>query len=233
MRWARDLHDTLLQTVQGLIFKFRALAERMPDRSPVRQEMEKKNLDHADQVLEEGRDCVQSLPSATTVSVGELPAMFQRLVEEFSADRTVTLKTVVGGRVRELHPTIQEESLKIGREAIMNALQHSEGRNIEVEIIYDSREFRLRVRDDGRGIDPAILEDGGHAGHWGLQGMRDRAHRIGAELELWSRLRSGTEVELRIPGATAYRFTDGQADFRAMRSFLLAGFLIVTALSRG
>ena len=74
-----------------------------------------------------------------------------------------------------------------------------------MEIIYDSREFRLRIRDDGRGIDPAILETGGRADHWGLQGMRERAHRIGGKLDLWSRPGSGTEVELTVPASTAYR----------------------------
>lgn len=207
---ARDLHDTLLQSVQGLILKFHALARRVPDRDPVRQDMEK-ILDSADQVLGEGRDRVRTLRSATH-SFGELPAAFQRVVEEFSPDRTAILNTMVGGGVRELHPMIREESFLIGREAIINALQHSEGRNLEVEIIYDLREFRLRIRDDGRGIDPEILEDGGRAGHWGLQGMRERANRIGAQLELWSGPGSGTEIELRIPGATAYLSIDGRAD---------------------
>lgn len=208
-RIARDLHDTLLQSVQGLILKFNALATRMPDRDPVRHEMEK-TLDYADQVLGEGRDRVRSLRSAT-VSVGQLPAAFQRVVEEFSRDSTAALKTIVEGSVRELHPMILEESYSIGREAIINALQHSQCRNIEVEFIYDSREFRLRICDDGRGIDPVILEDGGRAGHWGLQGMRERAQRIGGQLELWSRPGSGTEVELKVPGATAYLSADGGA----------------------
>jgi len=100
---------------------------------------------------------------------------------------------------------VREESYSVGREAIINALTHSEGRNIEVEIIYESREFRLRIRDDGRGIDPGTLEAGGRADHWGLQGMRERAHRIGGKLDLWSRPGSGTEVELSVPASTAYR----------------------------
>ena len=73
-----------------------------------------------------------------------------------------------------------------------------------MEITYESREFRLRIRDDGRGIDPEVLEKGGRDDHWGLQGMRERAKRIGAKLDLWSRPGSGTEVELTVPAATAY-----------------------------
>jgi len=104
---------------------------------------------------------------------------------------------------------IREESYFVGREAIINALTHSDGRNVEVEIIYDSSEFRLRIRDDGRGIDPDVLEKGGRSGHWGLQGMRERADRIGAKLNLWSRPGSGSEVELTVPAATAYRSPRG------------------------
>jgi signal transduction histidine kinase len=202
-RIARELHDTLLQDVQGLILKLDAIAKRMPTSEPAREEIEK-TLDYADRVLAEGRDRVRNL-RVYSVSDNELPAAFQRIAEELSPDRTATLKTVVEGSVRELYPTIQEECFLIGREAISNALRHSEGSNIEVEIIYDPREFRLRIRDDGRGIDAEVLEKGARANHWGLQGMRERAERIGAELEVWSRVGSGTEVQLTVPAAAAYR----------------------------
>jgi signal transduction histidine kinase len=160
-RIARKLHDTLLQDVQGLILKIDAIAKRIPTTDPNRQEIEKP-LDHADQVLAEGRDRVRSLRSAT-VSDGDLSAAFQLVAEE-SSPHWATFKTVVEGGARELHPMVREESYSVGREAIINALTHSKGRNVEVEIIYDSSEFRLRIRDDGRGIDPAVLEgQGTHA----------------------------------------------------------------------
>jgi len=207
-RIARELHDSLLQNVQGLILKIHAIAKRMPAADLTRQEIEK-TLDYGDQVLAEGRDRVRSLRSAT-VSDGDLSAAFQLVAEESSPNRTATFKTVVEGRIRELHPMVREESYSIGREAIINALAHSKGRNVEVEIIYDSGEFCLRVRDDGCGIDPDVLEKGGRADHWGLQGMRERADRIGARLDLWSRPESGTEVELTVPAATAYRAARGK-----------------------
>jgi len=103
---------------------------------------------------------------------------------------------------------IREETYCIGREALVNAFTHSKGLNVEVEISYDARQFRLRVRDDGRGFDPKILEDGGRPDHWGLKGMRERSARIGAQLNVWSRPESGTEVELIVPGGTAYQSLD-------------------------
>jgi signal transduction histidine kinase len=212
-RIARELHDTLLQNVQGLILKISVTAKRIPETDPTRQEFEK-TLDYADHVLAEGRDRVRSLRSET-VPDGDLSAAFQLVAEESSPNRIATFRTVVEGDVRELNPMIQEESYSVGREAIINALKHSEGHNVEVEIIYESHEFRLRIRDDGRGIDPHLLEMGGRADHWGLQGMRERANNMGAKFDLWSRLESGTEVELTVPAAIAYRTPRGKpADSR-------------------
>jgi signal transduction histidine kinase len=201
-RIARELHDTLLQNVQGLILKLHAVAKHMPREEPSRQAIEKA-LDHADQVLAEGRDRVRNL-RATAESLSDLSAAFQRVAEETAPSRAATLRTVVEGDIRELHPMILEESYSIGREALINALVHSEGLHVEVEITYDARQFRLRIRDDGRGIDADILEKG-RTDHWGLQGMRERAGRIGAQLELWSRPGSGTEIGLTVPAAMAYR----------------------------
>ena len=75
---------------------------------------------------------------------------------------------------------------------------------IEVEIRYDEEQLRLRIRYDGKGIDPLVLDHGHAPGHWGLRGMRERAKLIGGVFEVWSELESGTEVELSIPAASAY-----------------------------
>jgi signal transduction histidine kinase len=215
-RIARDLHDTLLQSVQGLILKFHAGIKQIPLEIPARQTMERA-LDHADQVLAEGRDRVRNL-RATAVSIDDLPVAFKSVAEETPQGRSATFKTVVEGSVRQLHPLVHEESYCIGREAIVNALTHSGGRNVEVEIIYENRQFRLRVRDDGHGIDPKVLAEGGRSDHWGMQGMRERANRIGAELKIWSGHGTGTEVELTVPGATAYQ-ADGANATRLGRRF--------------
>ncbi len=202
-RIARDLHDTLLQSVQGLILRFDAVAQQIPPDQPAYSDLES-TLNRADEVLAEGRDRVRNLRT-NSVPFGDLPAAFQNVVEEISQGRDVTFKAVVEGNVRELHPMVREEAYCIGREALINALTHSEGHHVEVEIAYKLQMFLLRVRDDGRGFDSGILEDGGRPGHWGLQGMRERAERIGAELKIWSGHRTGTEVELSVPSPTAYQ----------------------------
>jgi signal transduction histidine kinase len=107
------------------------------------------------------------------------------------------------GRVHELHPIVRDEVYRIAREALRNAFSHAGAHRIEAEIIYAERLFRLRIRDDGEGIAPTILEDG-RAGHYGLAGMRERAAEIGAKLDIWSGVGTGTEIDLSVPGSIAY-----------------------------
>jgi signal transduction histidine kinase len=202
---ARDLHDTVLQSVQGLILKVDAGVRQIAREDPARQNLELA-LDYADQVLSEGRDRVRSLRSAAG-QVSDLSSALQRVTDQMRRDSSVSIKTVVEGSERELHPVVLEESYSIGREALVNALSHSEGQSVEVEITYDPKQFRLRVRDDGRGIEPEILEKGGREGHWGLSGMRERAQKIAGQLEFRSQPGTGTEVQLTVPAKTAYRST--------------------------
>ena len=216
-RIARDLHDTLLQSVQGLILKFHAVSKQIPADTPAYNALEK-TLDHADEVLAEGRDSIRNL-RVNSALISDLPAAFRSVAEQTSQGRSAIFKTVVEGRVRELHPLVLEECYCIGREAIINALSHSDGQHVEAEIGYDSRQFRLRVRDDGRGIDPKIIDAGGRAGHWGLQGMNERARKIGGQLRFWSRPETGTEVELTVPAATAYRSSSQESKRFFSRGF--------------
>jgi signal transduction histidine kinase len=108
------------------------------------------------------------------------------------------------GTPQDLQPIVRDDVYRIVGEALRNAFKHAAARHIEVEIYYDDSQLRLRVRDDGKGIDPQVLDGAGRAGHWGLLGMRERANLIGGKLEVWSSPGSGTEIELIIPAAIAY-----------------------------
>ena len=109
---------------------------------------------------------------------------------------------------------LQDEVYRISREVIRNAFAHAVASHIEVEIRYDQDQLRLRVRDDGKGIDPKVLAAGGPAGHYGIRGMRERAQRIGARLDFWSEAGAGTEVELTVPGSMAYQKGQDRRRFR-------------------
>jgi signal transduction histidine kinase len=201
-RIARELHDTLLQATQGLVLRFQAVAEKIPPSDPVRALIDR-TLDRADDVLAEGRDRVKGL-RASADFVQDLPCAFAALGEELLGEDSRRFEVVVEGAVRMLEPMVREELYRIGYEATANAVQHAEADRIELELDYGVDEFRLRVRDNGRGIDDDVLETGGKPGHWGLSGMRERAVKIGATLDIWSRPHSGTEVDVRLPAAIAY-----------------------------
>ena len=108
------------------------------------------------------------------------------------------------GHARDLRPTVRDEIYKVAAEALRNAYRHAEAGQVEAEIRYDDKEFRLRVRDDGKGIDPAVLASQGIQGHYGLRGMPERAALMGGKLAVWSEVGVGTEVELRVPASKAY-----------------------------
>ncbi|WP_052517658.1 sensor histidine kinase [Archangium violaceum] len=202
-RIARELHDTLLQSVQGLVLRLQAVAEQLPAHEPARQAMEKA-LDRADQVLAEGRDRVMELRSSIHADRDLSDALVQ-VGEELAEDIPASFRLIVEGVPRELDAAVQVEIFLIGREALLNAFQHAGGTAVEAELHYDSDELRVRIRDDGAGVAPEILEMGGRPGHWGLAGMHERAARIGATLQVWSQTNAGTEVELKVPAAIIYR----------------------------
>ena len=204
-RIARELHDTLLQSFQGLMLRFQIALDLLPT-SPAKavQELEKA-MERADQAIAEGRDSIHDLRSSTVLT-NDLSQAVQALGDELRSQDSplsASFRVVVEGAPRELHPILRDEIYQIAREAVRNAFRHAQALHIEAEISYGERALRVRVRDDGRGIDPAVVEEG-RAGHYGLPGMRERAKRIGAELNVWSGVGSGTEVELEVPGAIAY-----------------------------
>jgi len=206
-RIARELHDTLLQSFQGLMLRFQVAHDELPGRPGEARKTLENALDQAAQAITEGRDAVQGLRSST-VETNDLAQAIGSLGEELAGDETSSNRVEsfvdVEGTPRNVHPILRDEIYRIAGEALRNAFRHAQARRIEVTIWYGARQFRLRVRDDGKGIDPEVLEEQGRAGHWGLAGMRERAELIGGQLEIWSQRESGTQVELSIPASLAY-----------------------------
>jgi len=206
-RIARDLHDTLLQSFHGILLRFQTVSNLLPERPGEAKQRLESAIDQAAQAITEGRDAVQELRSPT-VETKDLALAIRAVGEELTADETegnsTVFQVVVEGAPRNLHPLIRDEVYRIAAEALRNAFRHAQARQIEVEIRYDERELRLRVRDDGKGFHSEILQTERRAGHYGLDGMRERAGLMGGKLTVWSELDSGTEIELSIPAFTAY-----------------------------
>jgi signal transduction histidine kinase len=217
-RIARELHDTLLQSFQALMLHFQTASDMLPPGAA--KEALEEALDHADQAILEGRNAIQNLRSSTTAT-NDLAQAIAALGEELGgrdgSNNSAKLRLAVEGKPQELHPVLRDDVYRIAREALRNAFSHSRASQIEAEITYSERLLRLRIRDNGTGIDPQVVE-AGREGHWGLQGMRERAQQIGAQLEIWSQAGAGTEVDLSIPGSIAYAVSSGRSGFWLFRS---------------
>jgi signal transduction histidine kinase len=200
-RIARELHDTLLQTVQSASWHLgAALYDVTPD-SSVKPQLER-ILYLMGQGIDESRKAIQGLRSSDW-HTSNLVLALSRIQEELqTAD--IDFRIAVGGQQKQLPPEIQDEIYRIGREALVNAFRHSGAKNIELELEYSDSELRIRIRDNGCGIDPRVLEKG-RDGHWGLAGMRERAMKIGGLVKILSSPTAGTEVQLSIPGDVAFQ----------------------------
>jgi len=204
-RIARDLHDTLLQSTQGLILLFQGFAARLSPSDGMRKDMESA-LTLADQLLGEARASVGGLRTGPDLSVtGALTAAGEAL----RVAKPVDFRVVTHGTARPLMPPAADDIYRIGREALINAFQHSNGSVIELEFNFKDDVFQLRVCDDGRGIDPSLLREGAQPDHFGLQIMRERSERISARLTFIHRDLRGTEVKLVVPAAVAYHDPSG------------------------
>ena len=206
-RIARALHDTFLQSLHGLILHFQAVANRLPSDSETRLLMDK-TLTQADLVLVEGRDQVMGLRMAPG---GSLPQALRDAGAVMAAsggcldggDGPFALSVDVKGEECQLTHAVHDEVYAIGREAMANACRHAGASVLAVELAYGAREFRLSVRDNGKGMDQGTRQHG-RPGHWGLTGMRERAQQIGARFDIATPAGGGVEVTLTIAASQAY-----------------------------
>jgi len=201
-RIARELHDTLLQSVQALILRLHLVAEELPKRGAPRRAIEDA-LDRAEEMLAEGRDRVRDLRAPT----GDADALDQRLLEiarkqGFAAE--VKVSAASEGQPRQLDPIVFSEVASVANEALFNIWKHAGARAVSIQIVWRAQALVVRFRDDGVGISPDILRSGEREGHFGLPSMRERAHRIGGELSITPGPGSGTDVTLIVPASIAY-----------------------------
>jgi len=223
-RIARDLHDTLLQSFHGLLLRFQTAFEMFPTRPTEAMKVLGNAIDQAAGAITEGRDAVQGLRTSaeeTNDLADAIRGLGDALTAEQGVDPSVALRIDVQGTPRKLHPIVRDELLRIAGEAMRNAFRHAEAKQVEVEIRYDERRLRVRVRDDGKGIDAETLQAGAREGHFGLPGMRERARLIGGKLTVWSGPGAGTEIEVSIPAAHAYASPPSPTGWRARLGSIL------------
>lgn len=209
-RIARELHDSLLQGFQGLMFRLQAVRQLLPERPGDAAKFLDSAMQLGDQAIGEGRDAVQNLRSTSFDDrdlATSLGALGTELGGGFEPQTRPQYRVVVEGRPRDLTAVVRDGAYRIAREAIWNAYQHAKARHIETEVTFSDENLTIRVRDDGMGVEPEILAQGQRLNHWGLPGMRERSENLGGQVKVWSERNRGTEIELRIPAGAAYAQT--------------------------
>lgn len=201
-RIARTLHDTFLQSVQALILRFDLIKGNLSHDVPARQQIDMA-LDAAQALVDEGRNQVLDLRLADNDAV-QLGDALREAGNALAGQYGFVFTLKVDGAPRRLRTQAKFEALAIGREALLNAARHGGGAAVEVEVAYAATQLQLVVRDHGPGMEERVRQQGRRPGHWGLDGMRERAQRIGATLLLDSRAGSGTTVTLLVGARLAY-----------------------------
>jgi ligand-binding sensor domain-containing protein/signal transduction histidine kinase len=218
-RIAQELHDTLLQGFLSASMQVHVAADSLPDDTKAKRILTRA-LDLMSQVTQEGRNALRGLRASGSPSL-ELEQAFAQVQQEYAvqvqAGEQPGFRVVVEGLRQPLRPLLRDDIYRIGREALINAFRHAQARNVEVELNYSPRQLRIQVSDDGRGIDPQILQQG-RDGHFGLPGMRERAEQIGARLYVYSSTTAGTKIELCVPGHVAFQSRPRRAWWFGKRS---------------
>lgn len=162
-----------------------------------------------EKALAEGRNAIQGIRSESRDG-DDLAEFLKNASKDFAStakpgESLPTFDLIEEGQRRSVSSDVNNEVCRIALELLRNAFRHAQATRIEAEIRYDAQMLRLRIRDNGKGIDPVVLREGGVAGHWGLKGVRERAERIGAKIEFWSDVGLGTEIQVTVPAGVAYQ----------------------------
>jgi signal transduction histidine kinase/ligand-binding sensor domain-containing protein len=191
-RLGREIHDTLLQSLVAVALEFDDIADQLdPTQATVKARVVRIRARVEEYILE-ARQSISNLRSPM-LEQSDLGTALKRAGEGATGSGGIRFDFSLVGAPRPLDPTLEEQLLRIGQEAISNAVRHGEASSIRLELCFDPRTVRLRVSDDGCGFDPE--DPPRDTAHWGIAGMRERAERVGARLSLVSQPGAGTTVE--------------------------------------
>jgi len=204
-RIARELHDTLLQNFQASLVLMQAARNHFSKQPEKAVRTLDDAIDTVAGAIDESRDAIQGLRSVP-MAKGNLAELLTETSQDLAKSQSSqpVFELIEEGGRRALSSASKDEITRIALELLRNAYRHAHAHHIEAEVRYEEHMFRLRIRDDGIGMDPKALQEGGVVGHFGLRGIRERAQRIGATLDFWTEVGAGTETQLTVPASVAY-----------------------------
>ena len=197
-RIAQELHDTLLQGFTGITLQLRAIQRMLAQRPQESAEALEQVLESADTALREARHMIWDM-RAVELEGRDLAEALETAAGQAMANSSARLVFAAHGDRRRLPLAVETTALRVGREAVLNAVKHAAPRTVEVNLEYGERSLTLHVADDGTGIDPGALAAAAAGEHLGIAGMRDRSHRAGGKLEITSAPGHGTTVMMSLP----------------------------------
>jgi len=202
-RIARNLHDTLLQDVQTLVLDLNNIDLPSQTTAASREKLSDATR-LAKNALLAARGSVQHLRKSDAPVI-ELLSSIKETIDHLTRHYPTPCHVSTAGLERRLHPSVCGEVLAIAREAILNSLKHAHATRIDVAIEYGAKAFRLRVIDDGAGVDLEAISERQREGHWGILGMQERAKTIGGDLKFANRRDGGVEILFIVSAALGYQ----------------------------
>jgi signal transduction histidine kinase len=198
-RMAREIHDTLLQSLVGVALQLDTISDK-PESTPRVRDHLASLRKQVEGFIREARQSIWNLRSPA-LAVHDLPTALREAGETLAVGTGIRFEVVIIGKPQRFAPRLEEQLLRIGQEAISNAVRHANATVICLELRYTDASVVLRVLDDGCGFDPEMATAGGN--HWGLKSMQERAEQIGGSLQLKTRPGHGTILETRAPVTNA------------------------------
>lgn len=197
VRLSRELHDTLLQSLVGLALEFDAVSKSIETSPAAARERVVKIRERVEEYIREARRSIWSLRSPA-LETADLMDALRASGERATSGHPVTFAFAVQGAPRRQPANVEHQILRIGQEAMLNAVRHSGARHVHMDLRYDDHELMLRVSDDGRGFEPGRVAEG-TTDHYGITTMRERAQQVGGRVSISSAPGKGTTIEAVVP----------------------------------
>jgi signal transduction histidine kinase len=199
-RLSREIHDTLLQSLVGLTLQINKLARVIPTSPSQAVGISNRMLEQVEMYIRDARMSIFDMRSPI-LKTHDLAAALDEFGHRVTADYGVAFQSHVAGTPRRLDSNVEGQVLRIGQEAITNAVRHAQARRIDLDVCFEEAGFTLRVRDDGHGFE--LESANAPSAHYGLVQMRERATEIGGRLTITTGQGEGTIVEIVVPMGNA------------------------------